>query len=311
MTRVGDLAQHKLVRNLILDTQSRIADRQLEIASLQKSQDYAGISSDSHRLVTLEVSERRMDQFLTDNTFLDLRMSTMLDGIDALKTTITDVRGLMRDILDDGQLASGINKDQLADIKASEVEDFLNLQVNGRYLFGGSKTNVRPVVPGSMSSAPTFDSSNLTQAEPAFYYKGDDTILRARIDEGVVIEYGVTAAGPAYEKLIRGVRILRSTDVTGADANYIAKIQGALDLINESEIALQENELTVGAKVRQVSMTNNTIQSSKNFAQTMIADIENANTFEAVAALTQDQTMLEASYNVVVRLSKLSLNNFL
>ena len=66
MTRIADIAQNKAVTNLILDTQSRLNDKQAQISSNQKSQDYAGIAPDSMQLVSLEASERRMEQYLTD-----------------------------------------------------------------------------------------------------------------------------------------------------------------------------------------------------------------------------------------------------
>ncbi len=314
MARIADLAQNKLVRSVILDTQQRLSDKQLQISTLQKSQNYAGISGDSNRLVTLEASEHRMAQFLNDNTFVNLRMNTMLTSIDSIKTTMGDVKGLLRDILDgDGGLPSGIDKDDVTDIKISELTDFLNVKVNGRYLFSGSKTDTKPVVPGDMTNAnpPAFDGSYNTASEPSFYYQGDDTVLKARIDEGVVLKYGVTAAEPAFEKIIRAVRVLRSTLIDGSDANYLAKMQGALDLVIDAEEDLQALELSIGTKVQQLASTNKNLENSKDLADGIISDIESANTFEAVAELTQDQTMLEASYNTVVRLSNLTLTKFL
>jgi flagellin-like hook-associated protein FlgL len=43
----------------------------------------------------------------------------------------------------------------------------------------------------------------------------------------------------------------------------------------------------------------------------VVSDLESADTTTAVAELTQDQTMLEASYNVLVRLSNLTLTKYL
>ena len=309
MTRVADLAQNRLVRSLILDTQARLADRQLQISSLQKSQNYMGIAADSSRLVTLESSKRRIDQFITDNIFIRLRMDIMLNSIDAAKKTLVDVKNLLREALDDGTIPSGINKNDFADVKMAEIQDFLNVKVNGRFLFAGSKTDTKPVQPGTLSSPPTFDGSNLTSAEPAFYYQGDDAVVKARINEGVVLNYGVTADDPGFEKIIRAIRILRSVDV--GDANYVAKYQGALDLVIQATDRLQALELSVGTKVQQLATTNRNLNNSGNFLSGIVSDLESANTFQAVVELTQDQTMLEASYKVIVRLSNLTLTNFL
>ena len=311
MTRIADIAQNKAVTSLILDTQSRLNDKQAQISSNQKSQDYAGIASDSMQLVSLEASERRMEQYLTDNTYVDLRLNGTLNSIDSLKHSINDVRGLLRSLMVDGHLATGIDKDSICDVKTQEIEDFLNTTINGRYLFSGSKTNTRPVDTGTMSSAPQYDAAFNTKPESTFYYNGDDTIIKARIDEGVVMEYGVTAANSGFEKLIRSIRILRSTDISGADTDYMAKVEHALNLINQSDGELQGLEMNIGTRIQQLDTTNKNIKISQNFARGIISDIESVDTFQAVAELTQDQTMLEASYSTMVRLSNLNLTKFL
>lgn len=309
VTRVTDLANNKLVQSLIFNAQERIQDRQMQISTLQKSQDYVGIADDAMRLVTVEGSERRIDQFLNDNTFIDLRMNAALSTIDSLKSSLRDVRGLAREILDDGNVPDGMDKDDIAKTKLSEIQDFLNVRINGRFLFAGSKTDTKPVDPAAFGTAPTFDGSNTTEAEPAYYYKGDDTQIKARINEGVVLDYGVNADDPGFEKLIRAVRIIRETALS--DANATAKFNHALDLLNQSEDRLQALELSVGVKVQQLGNTNDNLKSTKNHLREIISNIEQANTFDAVTELTQSQTMLEASYNTVVRLSGLTLNNFL
>ena len=125
MARIADLAQNRLVRSVILDTQARLADRQLQISTLQKSQNYLGISADSSRLVTLESSRTRINQFITNNTFIQLRLDTMLNSIDATKKTLVDVKNMLREALDDGTIPSGIDKNDFADVKMAEIQDFL------------------------------------------------------------------------------------------------------------------------------------------------------------------------------------------
>jgi flagellar hook-associated protein 3 FlgL len=308
-TRVSNLASNKLVQSTIMKTQERILDSQLQISTLQKSQDYSGIADSADRLVTTEASRRRIDQYLTEGSNVQLRMNTMLNSIDSLKTTLSDVQGMIRDIQDDGTLPSGIDKDEFADTKISEVEDFLNVRVAGRYLFSGSLTDTKPVVPGDMTTPPTYDSSFNTVAEPSFYYQGDDTKLKARLDEGLDVQYGVTADDPAFEKLTRAIRILRSTPLNDPDIK--SKMQEASDLCTQAQDGMQSLELNVGTKVEQLGRTTTTLNNSKNFMDGVVSDLEMADTTTAVAQLTQDQTTLQASYQVIVRMSGLSLTNFL
>ena len=312
-TRIANLAQNYLMRSVIHNTQSRLADAQLQISTGQKSQDYAGIADASSRLVTLESSGRRIDQFLNDNSFVNLRLDTMLNSIDKIKNTLNDVQGLLRDILEDGGLPVGIDKDEIIETKFSEVRDFLNVQINGRYLFAGSKTDTKPVVVSDLSVAAANSGAPnyTTTAEPSFYYQGDDVVQKARIADGVVISYGVTAENPAFEKVIRAMRIIRSADLSGGDPNYLAKIQDAMNIVTQADSSLRDLELNLGTKQQQLARTNEQHTNVKTFFDTIIGELESADTYDAVARLNADQVMLEASYKTVVRLSEMTLTNFL
>jgi flagellar hook-associated protein 3 FlgL len=311
-TRVSNLASNKLIQSTILRTQDRILDRQLQISTLQKSQNYAGIADETNRLVTMEASRRKVEQYMSESSNVKLRMDTMLNSMDSLKTTMKDVEGLVRDLLDDGTLADGIDKDDFAAVKIAEIEDFLNVRVAGRYLFSGSLTETKPVSPGDLTTAPANTATPpafSTVAEPSFYYEGDQTKLKARLNEGLEVQYGVTADEPAFEKLIRTVRILRSTPLTDPDIR--TKMQEAANLITEAKENMEALKLNVGTKMEQLGRTLDTLKTSKNFMDGIVSDLESADTTTAVAELTQDQTMLEASYNVLVRLSQLTLTKYL
>jgi len=314
-TRIANLANSKLIQSVIAQTQARITDRQLQISTLQKSQDYAGISSETNRLVTLEASRRRVDQFMQEGAFVKLRMDTMLNSVNALKTTLSDVKGFINEVLEDGALPNGVDKDEFANVKISEVQDYLNVKVAGRYLFSGSMTETKPVEidPADLATEPFEPAATATTtvAEPSFYYQGDDTKVKARINEGLEIQYGATAAAPGFEKLIRAIRIIRSVPLDGTGANVTPKYEHARDLVNEALEDMQSLELNIGTKVEQLHRTGQQLNDTKNFLNGAVSDLESANTFEAVAELTQDQTMLEASYNTLVRLSDLTMTKFL
>ena len=70
-------------------------------------------------------------------------------------------------------------------------------------------------------------------------------------------------------------------------------------------------ELNIGTKMEQTHRTGVLFKDSKNFLNGAISDLESSDTFQAVAELTQDQTMLEASYSTLVRLSQLTMTKFL
>ena len=109
--------------------------------------------------------------------------------------------------------------------------------------------------------------------------------------------------------MIRAVRIIRSVPLN--DANVTAKYQEALDLVNAALTDMEGLELNIGTKMEQTHRTGVLLKDSKNFLNGAISDLESSDTFQAVAELTQDQTMLEASYSTLVRLSQLTMTKFL
>ena len=59
MTRVAFFAHHNLSLFHALNTQSRISDLNIQLATGQKSQHYAGIQRDVGQLVGLEITRSR------------------------------------------------------------------------------------------------------------------------------------------------------------------------------------------------------------------------------------------------------------
>jgi flagellar hook-associated protein 3 FlgL len=309
VSRVTNLSSSRLINSLILKSQNRINEQQIRLTTQQKSQDYLGIGDDTSRLLTVESSLRRIDQFVKNNAFIDMRMETMLNSMDAVGDILKEVRTLVRDVLEDGTL-EGIDKNDFTEIKMDQLEGFLNVKMNGRFLFSGTKTDTQPVNAGDLADAPTFDADGVTTtAEPSFFYQGDDNQVKARIDEGVTLEYGVKANNEGFEKLIRAIRLVKSTDLT--DARVLDKFQHALNLLNESADKIGAVELNTGVKFQQLASTTRSLKDTKSILDGVVDEIERADTFEAVSILNQVQTQLEASYATAVRVSSLSLTRFL
>ena len=309
VSRVTNLSSSRLINSLILKSQNRINEQQIRLTTQQKSQDYLGIGDDASRLLTVESSLRRIDQFVKNNAFIDMRMETMLNSMDAVGDILKEVRTLVRDVLEDGTL-EGIDKNDFTEIKMDQLEGFLNVKMNGRFLFSGTKTDTQPVNAGDLADAPTFDADGVTTtAEPSFFYQGDDNQVKARIDEGVTLEYGVKANNEGFEKLIRAIRLVKSTDLS--DANVLGKFQHALNLLNESADKIAAVELNTGVKFQQLASTTRSLKDTKSILDGVVDEIERADTFEAVSILNQVQTQLEASYATAVRVSSLSLTRFL
>ncbi len=144
MTRIAPFAQQQLILQQVLNIQARTYDAQVQIATDKKSQDYAGIAKDSARLISLETTRNRTEQFLSNIQVQDQRIQLLDLGLETLDTAARD----MRNILDSALTSPAAFEGDLANLAANTrqlVLDVLNSRDGNRYLFGGTRSDTRPV----------------------------------------------------------------------------------------------------------------------------------------------------------------------
>ncbi len=144
MTRIAPFAQQQLILQQVLNVQARTYDAQVQIATDKKSQDYAGIAKDSARLISLETTRNRTEQFLSNIQVQDQRIQLIDLGLETLDTAARD----MRNILDSALTSPAAFEGDLATLAANTrqlVLDVLNSRDGNRYLFGGTRSDTRPV----------------------------------------------------------------------------------------------------------------------------------------------------------------------
>jgi len=99
-------------------------------------------------------------------------------------------------------------------------------------------------------------------------------------------------------------------------ADELAVVEAAITELNE---AIEDNGVnpTLQNIASGIALDQNLIaeqrskhRSVKVFLETKIGDIENVNTAEAVAKLNFEQVQLEASFQVISRIQRLTLNTF-
>ena len=144
MTRIAPFAQQQLILQQVLNVQARAFDAQVQIATDKKSQDYGGISKDSERLISLETTRSRSEQFLGNIQVLDQRIELIDLGLETLDSAARD----MRNILDSAINSPAAFEGDLANLAANTrqlVLDVLNTRDGNRFLFGGTRTDTQPV----------------------------------------------------------------------------------------------------------------------------------------------------------------------
>ena len=285
-------------------TQTRLQDTTIQISSGKKSQDYAGIATDSRRVVSLENSHLRSTNFVKQIDLVSSRLTTMESTISQLQDIASNLKTLLVNA------SSGDNAGDLAlsDRGQTMLDQFaglLNTQEDGRYLFAGGVTNSAPVALGSFDpTAGGYDQTDPSVANSG-YYAGDSLQQAARIDEDETLVYGVTADDPAFEALGRAIFLTR-----GANGDKV-QLEQALQAVNDAIDRLPNVRSEVGADQLALEEAKGRHATIMDYIEQSISDLQNVDVAQAMSRFSADEVMLEASYSVTARLGQISLLKFL
>jgi len=308
MTRVSTAGQNTLLLVDVLKQQTRIFETQKQVTSGYKSQDYQGIASD---VVTLQGAKSvlsKTEQFLQTNT--ELRRVTELQNLslEGISDIATELKTKLISSLNAG---SGIGLRDEIDTMYNSVVNYLTVQDNGRYLFGGTRTDVPPISANTSAELEALGAGNAAQA-----FENNSLKPQARIDDNLTLTYGVLAsdaAGPLVQ-LLQDLMIFATTN--GAFSNPLSNAERdfIISKVPESGVAFDQVNLAQaqhGVVMKRLEEVEDRHISDKNFLTNFIGDIEEVDVAAAVSRLQQDQVSLEASFRVFAQLNNLSLLNFL
>lgn len=304
MIRTSTFALHEHQLFNANRTQTRMQDTTVQISSGKKSQDYAGIADQSRRLVSLENSRARSENYLKQIDIIDSRLQTMETSISQLQDIASNLKTLLVNA------TSGDNADDLAlaDNGQALLDQFaglLNVQEDGRYLFAGGKSDTKPVSLGSFDpTAAGYDPTDPTTANSG-YYAGDSLEQSVRVDEDQTVSYGITADQPGFEALGRAIYL---TKTANGDK---AQLEQALQAVNDAVNQLPDIRSQVGADLNALDAAKGRHNDLMTYVEQSIGSIENVDVAQAMTQFSADQVMLEASYSVTAKLGQISLVNFL
>jgi len=137
--------------------------------------------------------------------------------------------------------------------------------------------------------------------------------LTARIDEGVVLNYGVQANDPAFTELFRGLSMIAGTDVnTITDpAAYAAWMKEAVDTVAGGISRLTAAEQVLGSQQQSLDLTLASQETQVDIYANQVLALEGIDAFEAASRVNLLQTQMEATYAVTARLSRLTFLNYM
>lgn len=306
MTRIATLAQHNLTQSQIFQTQARIQDLQTQLSSGVQARRYSGIAADSSRLLNLESDRARIDQYIDGNGAVNLRLQTMEGSVAEVFDIASELKTLLVNAISDGN-ASILPLTETAQNMMNEVARALNAKLGDRYLFSGTATGTPPVdlTDPNFTAPPTSYPSNADTS----YFQGNSTRLATRVADDFDVTWGVTADEAGFEQVIRALHLVATSNNTPTpDTN---RLQEALTVVNQAIDNLPVIRSRIASAQRSIEQVNGSHEDIKLYIDETITDIKGVDIALAVTRLTNDQSVLEASFMTVSRLASLTLTNFL
>ena len=233
-----------------------------------------------------------LDKYFQDNTLLEGKLKHTMNTLESFKKKLQDLHR----IYTHGEGIGNKNAHVNAQTHLQDIQNFLNTQFNGEYIFSGSKIDKAPIE--------NLNTSNIEGGNPTDnYYKGDDFLLKQQIADNLNLEYGITAGHSAFQKVIASLHT-----VSGANPS-INEFKTALGMLNEGRSELQ-NLLTDLAFNRKILKDNIELQSSTKIeVNKRLTKIVSTNEIESMTEMVKKSNNLNAIYRTNSILWKMSLLN--
>ncbi len=295
--RVGDAAQSYRVAATMQQIQGRIRDTQTSISSGKAAERYADMPGTAGVLVRAQGERTQAIAFIAQNEQLLDRLQTTDGALGAIGDIAERMRSLLVNRLD-AATGGSVPLDSEVDSALEEIESRLNLKVDGRYVFGGSRADSPPV---------ELPATPITAADPSLYYRGDSIVPTARIARDTELDHALTAADGSFAQLIAALGQAREAHLSGDQAG----LESALTDLTAAIDGIADLRGQVGAKAARLETVTEGQRSTVLYLDETVDRLEATDLAAAVSRLAQDQANLEATYMTVSRLSSLSLADYL
>lgn len=305
---ISSLAEvQQTIQNLAqLQTQSNTLQQQ--ISTGLESQTYAGIAPQAAQLVDLTAQQSQQQGYVnTINT-----VNTQLQSMSLATSTITTlVQQFATQLASNAYNQTGATTQTQAQALLAEVGNYLNTAGSEGYLFSGGDTATPPFNAAGLPN-PGDLTTPVNGAPPAGYYQGNSSVAQAQVDNGMTLQYGVTANNPAFEQVVRVLNFLANSPPPDPNnSTDVANINQAEQMLTSATTSLQQLTSNIGLNQSQLNTMLQTHQSALTYVKSNIGDIENADPATVITQLDALQTQMTASYQAVNIIQNLSLANYL
>ncbi|PZP85681.1 MAG: hypothetical protein DI582_05050 [Azospirillum brasilense] len=304
ITRLGNIALYNNTLSDVAGVQRRLAELQEQISSGIKAKDFRGLNGQVEQFVHLEAKMRTTSVQMENNQLNISRLKTA----DQAVGQAVDIADRMENLI--AQARSGANgtSTDFAMIMRGYLDELggaMNINFEGRYLFGGTNTSTPPV------PNPQFAPQSVGTPD-AGYYAGAQQDLVYFSDERTQYEFPIRADDPAFQKIIAAAHAAIQAFASGTNGTPdSAGLGNALDLMQQGQAELNVARARLNSVTLNVEQANETLTSLNLYWKSVTEQVSRTDILAASTEVANNEAILQAAFQVFSRLSQLKLSDYL
>lgn len=308
MNRVSTSGTYQSALLNLMGAQSRQNEAQTRVSTQKNATDMAGFGRGAENLTTLKAAASRVQGFLSTGDAVAARLESQDMALNQVGDGVTAARAAIANVL-----AAESGDVLMLELQGQfqSIQNGLNAQHQGVYLFAGGNTSQPPVNVSTMSQlaaapdvASTFDNDTLTPT--------------SRLGEGRSVQTGYLADGVGAQifQIFRDIQAYNDNPATGpltgkptdAQKAFLTTQLGRLDAASTTTIGVIARN---GSLAKQVETTNASHAAQVESLDAMVSSKTDADLAKALTDLELAQVAVQASAQVLSTLSETSLLNYL
>lgn len=298
--RVSTSALQQRTMNDFGKVQSHMAELQSQVSSGNKAHNFQGLIGQVEQFTGLESKIDRITTFFNNNQEVLSRLETTKQAI----TNVIDIADQMQDLIvlrrNGTSLKDGIAFPQQMKALQESMRTQLNQNVNGYFLFSGTKTNTPPM----KDTIPDLVEEGVPDAG---YYQGSGEDVIVRPQDGYEANYNVRADDPAFQKIFAAVQVALKAN----EEKDEAMIAQAYEMITQGMEQLSEVETVTNANIVDLQNINDRHEAAKIYYKGVAETISKTDVLTASTEIALDQTILSATFQVFAKVNALRLVDYL
>ncbi len=340
MTTLSTLGQNDFLRYEFASLQDHIQQLQTQVGTGERAQRYGDLGAEAPVDIGLRNQATILDNYKTSINQLTLRTSMIDKSLVIINDTATAVQN--QAFQSPSFPAQRQNLVAAAKAAIDQITQQLRASVDGRNLFGGTQTQVNPIVAtatllptvqaavaaaiaGAPPNVPAAIQAAVSggagvMATAASYYVGGPAHAPTQVDPNLSVDYSIIGGDPAFLTILQGLYTIASlpqpvgsvaAPPNLSDSQFDATATAAATTIAQGLAQMQTLTVKNGRNEMLLQQQSDAHAVTLTVLQGQINNIESVDIADATTRLTQYRTQLDASYRITASLSSLNLVDFL